>query len=515
MTPGPAANTTPKGGLDEPLTDPTNDLLDMNQHALALARYIRGQEKQLPFTVGIFGEWGEGKTTMVRFLQHHLAELRQSELQKPIKFVTFSAWPFTTSEKLWRALIMEIAKVLFNYNPENTGEKDKPQKPVEAQKSDSRSLTNKLSTFLVNDFFPSKDPPPPLSEYEKFVKELDETDFGRISKRTPDNQVNQEAMMTAVVNGALTVLGTMSPLVSGLRGLLGSKIDVQDLTQAQTEESSTEAVEALPRFRKIFAEMLAATTEKGEAVYVFIDDLDRAQPDVALDIMESIRIALSEVDCVFIIAVDETLISQGLRLRYKELFAEERKAGVNEALANKGQEYLEKIIQFRTRVPPRTAEQTKRLIAAEFPHWTPAGDIIQTIANNNPRRIKQYCQRLSFQKDVGSTFILGSAGEQAGSPQVPQSSDRGGTTGLPGNFIPPGGPNDVVMLSRLILEQLNDDRIRELFLLLELPYGEVPGNGAKEKVESFVMQLSRDGKLLQLRDAMRSLKTNIRFPEDE
>ncbi len=151
---------------------------------------------------------------------------------------------------------------------------------------------------------------------------------------------------------------------------------------------------------------------RGEAVYVFIDDLDRAQPDVALDIMESIRIALAHVDCVFIIAVDETLISQGLRLRYKELFADEKKANLNNTLTTKGQEYLEKIIQFRTRVPLRTAEQTKRLIAAEFADWTPAGDIIQTIANNNPRRIKQYCQRLIFQKDVGSSFILGSSSDE-------------------------------------------------------------------------------------------------------
>lgn len=436
----PAENSIKRGGLDEPLTDPANDLLDVDQHARALAKYIREQEKELPFTVGIFGEWGEGKTTMVGFLRHHLAELRKNDSQNEIKFVEFSAWPFTTSEKLWRGLILEIAKVLFSVEAKEAEEKEKKrQEQVKDQKPDSGNWLNRLSTFLASDFFPRKKPEPDQNAYEKLVKELEETDFGRISKRTPTKQVDQEAMMTAVVNGALTVLGTMSPLVSGLRGLLGPKVDVQQFTQSQKDESSTEAVEALPRFRKIFGEMLEAKTDKGEAVYVFIDDLDRAQPDVALDIMESIRIALSQVDCVFILAVDETLISQGLRLRYKELFADANKAGENEGLANKGQEYLEKIIQFRTRVPPRTPEQTKRLIAAEFPDWTPAGDIIQTIANNNPRRIKQYCQRLSFQNDVGSTFILGSAGEEE-TPEAASSSGEAATVGLANN-VPPGGPN--------------------------------------------------------------------------
>lgn len=340
--------------------------------------------------------------------------------------------------------------------------------------------------------------------------------------------------MSAVVNGALTVLGTMSPLISGLRGLFGSKIDVEQVNQAQKDESSTEAVEALPSFRQVFAEMLDAKTDKGEAVYVFIDDLDRAQPDVALDIMESIRIALNEVRCVFIIAVDETLISQGLRLRYRELFAEVNKAGEVESLANKGQEYLEKIIQFRTRVPPRTAEQTKRLIAAEFPYWTPAGDIIQTIANNNPRRIKQYCQRLSFQNDVGSTFILGSAGEEAGTPEPPEIDLEGmtvvagdavignhnvvispGSQPARGSQSSPGGGDEILMLSQIIVMDLSEDELRKLSLSFAMPYSELAGGDRRERAESLVAALSREGKLPQLREAVRSLHPQIRFPDEE
>jgi len=414
-----ADGSNQRGGLDEPLGDPASDLLDMDQHALALAKYILAQEKELPFTVGIFGEWGEGKTTMVRFLEYHLAKLKQKE-SKPLKFVTFSAWPFTTSEKLWRGLILKIVKVLFKCDPETNHGEVEPSQAINQSKPNSDKRTNKVSSFLVDDFFPKR----PLTDFEEFVQSLEETDYGRISKRTPTDQVDQETVVSAVVTSALTVLGTTVPVVSGLAQLLGIRTNPE--TPAQSKESATATVDALPNFRKRFADMLKSKAE-GEAVYVFIDDLDRAQPDVALDIMESIRIALSHVDCVFIIAVDETLISQGLRLRYKELFAEEKKDNLNDSLTNKGPEYLEKIIQFRTRVPPRTAEQTKRLIAAQFADWTPAGDIIQTIANNNPRRIKQYCQRLSFQKDLGSSFILGSPTDDTGDAPTPDQDRSNGS----------------------------------------------------------------------------------------
>ena len=405
--PAPAADSSSQRGPDAPLTNPTDDLLDVNQHAEALAHYIRAQEK-LPFTVGIFGQWGEGKTTMVNFLKYHLGKLKEAE-SKPLIFVPFSAWRFTTSEKLWRGLILTITNVLFGRDPETGKEKvaQPPQQNAAAMPApESNNSMNKFAKFLVNDFFR-----PPLNDYEEFVQKLEDSDYGKITKRTPADQFDPETVASALVTGALSVAGTVAPLVNTLTDLPPFRSLTERRTQRQTTESASQEINALPTFRKDFHEMLQKQAG-GEAVYVFIDDLDRAQPDVALDIMEAISIALSNVDCVFILAVDETLISQGLRLRYKELFAEAGKEPLQESLANKGEEYLEKIIQFRTRMPPRTTAQTKRLIAAEFADWTPAGDIIQTITGNNPRRIKQYCHRLSFQKDLPPSFTVESVEEE-------------------------------------------------------------------------------------------------------
>src|SRR6185295_15884361 len=284
--------------------------------------------------------------------------------------------PHTTSEKLWRALILKIAQVLLK---ESYEEQKKAPPDTEDDPSNSAGWLSAIARFLNGDAFVFNAAPAPSNEYVDLVEKLDSTDYGKVSKRSAPPQLDEEATMMAVAQGALTVLGTVSPLVAGLRSLLGigPSIDAGKLIRDKNE-TSRQTIESLPRFQQIFGEMVNEKAKDGP-IYVFIDDLDRAQPDVALDIMESIRIALSDVSCVFIIAVDERLIAQGLRLRYKELFAQENAA----AFASKGQEYLEKIIQFRTRVPPRTSEQIQRFIAAQFPQWMPAGDIIQAIAGNN------------------------------------------------------------------------------------------------------------------------------------
>lgn len=475
----------PKRAIDEPLTLPGGDLLDMDQHAKALADYVR-QDRKLPFTIGIFGEWGEGKTTMVNFLKHHLTPPEVYGPPTPFNFVSFSAWPYTTSEKLWRALILEIARVL--YRVEATEDKQPPNGSSKA----SSDWMSRVSNFLRGDLFPQRPDEP--GRYERLVRDLDRADFGKISKRTPSEALDQEAVMSAVVDGALSVLGTVSPLVAGVRSFIG----LGPKSTASAEDGASTDVGALSEFQRVFRELLAEKAGK-DPVYVFIDDLDRAQPDVALDIMESIRIALSQGDCVYILAVDQRLIAQGLRLRYRELFAKAEELDVEA----KGKEYLEKIIQFTTRVPPRTREQTQRLIAAEFPHLTAAGDIIQGIVGNNPRRVKQYCQRLTFQRMIGAaTFTIGSAPEvnvEATPAHVP---------------VPESNISEVLDLSRRLRPpNFGDQDIQELFLQLAEQYANYPGDPI-DRLQALLAKYQDEGKLERLRDAVDATKPGLLPPRN-
>src|SRR6185503_17550468 len=89
-------------------------------------------------------------------------------------------------------------------------------KAIERPKPNSGKWTTRVSTFLRNDFFK-----PPSSEFEQFVKELERTDYGRISKRTPTDELDQETLLNAVITGALTVLGTVAPFLTGFSEVFG------------------------------------------------------------------------------------------------------------------------------------------------------------------------------------------------------------------------------------------------------------------------------------------------------
>jgi hypothetical protein len=466
----------PRGGVDAPVDDPSGDLLDVDEEARGLARYIEEKVTRLPFTLGIFGEWGEGKTTLVRLLRYHLSR-PEGGPEREVDFVNFSAWPYNTSEKLWRALIIEIARTLYGPRADargggEGGEGARPRKGLRG------GALGAVSDFLAGEVVLRERAP---SRYETFLRRLDRADYGAVARRGGEEQADEGATMAAFVKGAVTALSTVSPLAAGLRAFFGfeAKDDIAKIVR-QNNEAEREGIEALANFRQIFEDMIEGRPEARKSagpVYVFIDDLDRAQPGVALDIMESVSVALGGVECVFIVAVDKRLIDEGLRLRYPKLFADDKGAG----LSGKGGQYLEKIIQFRTRVPPRRPEQVQGLIAAEYPEWAAVGDIIRLVAGTNPRRVKQYCERLSFQQMTGRGLFALS--RDAAAP--PAAASRAPDAAAP--------PPEVKRadLARL-LNKLGDETLRQLSLNRGHRFG-ADGGSFTDKVEALVLSQSDEG----------------------
>ncbi len=93
---------------DEPIQSFVEDRLGFGPYTCALYRLIRDElPGDASFTIGIFGDWGVGKTSLMRMVQNLLA-------QEPDKFVTlyFDAWAFEDFENLFSPLIIELSKLV-------------------------------------------------------------------------------------------------------------------------------------------------------------------------------------------------------------------------------------------------------------------------------------------------------------------------------------------------------------------------------------------------------------------
>lgn len=82
-----------------------------------------------------------------------------------------------------------------------------------------------------------------------------------------------------------------------------------------------------------------APGEKDKLV-VFIDDLDRLDPALAVEILEVLKIFLESPRCVFVLAIDYSVVQRGVKAKYGSDFDEQ-----------KGKNFFDKIIQVPFQVP--------------------------------------------------------------------------------------------------------------------------------------------------------------------
>jgi WD40 repeat protein len=114
------------------------DRLDVKRYATALASVIASTDVEPPLSVGVFGDWGSGKSFFMNLITEELRELGKDDRLKAdgtrqfcgyIVPVQFNAWHYAETD-LWASLVQNIFAQLdayFRNKPEDVNEIAEPQ----------------------------------------------------------------------------------------------------------------------------------------------------------------------------------------------------------------------------------------------------------------------------------------------------------------------------------------------------------------------------------------------------
>lgn len=80
--------------------------------------------------------------------------------------------------------------------------------------------------------------------------------------------------------------------------------------------------------------------ENKNRVVIFVDDLDRLQPEKAVELLEVLKLFLDCENCVFILAVDYEVVTLGIRQKFGD-----------DVSSEKGKSFFDKIIQLPFKMP--------------------------------------------------------------------------------------------------------------------------------------------------------------------
>ncbi len=279
--------------IDVPKKASESDLFGIDKYKNGLIKFIRNSDT--PLTIAIQGEWGSGKTSLLNSLQEVLCgEYGSAEDIKNHQHDFYGIWINTWQYSLMRSQEETLISIVSGIS----------NKILEIINSRHKSGAEKLGKSILN--------------------------FGsRIFKSTA-----AFAAEKVIGEGAASVVENVLEKENSNQTIKSLRDDLQESINACLENDA-----------KLKA------SKKG--FIFFIDDLDRVDPPVAVQILELLKNIFDLHNCIFILAIDYDVVVKGLKPKFGEL---------TEKNEREFRSFFDKIIQMPFSMPVTTYVIDKFLV---------------------------------------------------------------------------------------------------------------------------------------------------------
>ena len=325
--------------IDKTFSKPTTVLKLLE----AQDRLTKAEEKKKkystyePLAVGLFGEWGSGKTYQLKLIEE---KLNTNPLQDNGWYtvpVFFNAWRFEKEEHIILPLFQTLLSIVDTI--------DRDHETTENIQKSWRSLKVQL----------------------KSIKASMLDGFGM-----PESISNTllDVAQGNLVEAAMSIYDVKKVLKKS-KALSSKKlVGDQSLTQLLKPDQLESIYLNIPKW-------IEEITLLHQVNFVFlIDDLDRCLPENTLKMLESIKLFLDVPSCAFVLAVDDDVVERGVVHHYRDYLSiyhskdtEDAKGAMQHELPITGHEYLEKMIQLPIRLPVIDTVNVRAFLEEHSSKW--------------------------------------------------------------------------------------------------------------------------------------------------
>jgi formylglycine-generating enzyme required for sulfatase activity len=324
------------------------DKLGFDAYSSGLVEMIRSVEANGSFTIGLYGEWGQGKTSMLRLIEDGI-ENKVSHDGKEILTVWFDPWQYSSEEHV----IIPFFHTLASYLEAHIKGKKK--------KKDAKPVGRKVLDFL------------------------------KLLSQVP----------VAIAYG--TEFTIKAPLI------VESKFKFKDAIENAKKKSQPAVQKEVKKYESMYYRLIStlqtSAKDLGLKIVVFIDDLDRCLPEKAVELLEGIKVFLDLSGFVFVLAVARDVIELGIKYRHRQLYNDTE----NDPIL-KTKDYMDKIIQFSLAMPtpaPELLEDMLEESLKDMPEIKPYISTIQRSMGSNPRSLKRFINTITYNFWVAKNKSIG------------------------------------------------------------------------------------------------------------
>lgn len=366
---------------DRPVDDPQHDRLALNDVALGLSRFLRNDATLAPLTVAVTGDWGTGKSSLMKLLQTDL-------LHFGFRPVWFNAWHYQKEPHMLAGLLQAIRLQAV------PGWLSVDGLRLRARLLLGRGLKFWLLVGFVAFLLALSIAFEVAVEHDRHfegLKNLWNAVFDAADKK-PGGLMQMLGMKPSdvgVLAGLAALFGTLQ------RGARAFGVDPAALLAGVSGSANPSALSSKTSFRQKFAEDLAGVTRAlgTRKMIIFVDDLDRCRPERVVETLEAVNFVVSSGDCFVILGMAPERVIPCIALSFKDVAAEMRALPVSVPAAIAGapapdtaetarqkrarfaREYLDKLINIEVPVPTPTSAQAADLLLDETSSPEPAPSV--------------------------------------------------------------------------------------------------------------------------------------------
>ena len=317
-----------------------------------------------PFTIGVIGKWGSGKTSI----------LKRS-------YFMLDGKPLSQS-------------VLLDKNKDETltQDQDDALKECKHQLKESHGISNEQVAGARCIWFSPWQYQNEDNPLIALLKEI-RSQFTRWQKlKDGADKVNRRGGLAALalIEKVIDAATAISPLTG--KSTVSGTTDAVRKAWKEAEPNLLELSDG-QRFHLLFEDAVETVLSADKAdgltgnearLIIFIDDLDRCEGEQVVRLLEAIKLYLSCNRCVFVLGLDESAVLNALCHHWS------RGDEIN-------REYLEKLFQSRVSVPLPSFDNIQKMVAGQLgnhPSIAPYKDAlakdIASLCEPNPRKVKNF-----------------------------------------------------------------------------------------------------------------------------
>lgn len=352
------------------LNEKENDLLNGKSYVETLKNIIKNAPQTGTFTIGLFGEWGSGKSSIIKTVKDEISK-NHKEFGS-MKFVIYDAWKYV-QDSFRRMFLLNLQKEL-KQEKTDLMEKFYCNKTVEQ--------TIKLK-FSFQKF------------YLIFVMLFVASVVAIIALPSVSNDNNKIWTLSAFIGFIISLLGLLVNVVCRCFNELKTSTNAPLMFAPEQFEDCFKDILSNALKKNTFTAIrnwVKGNTDKNDKIIIVIDNIDRCSSDRAYELLTDIKNFMGNYDnLVFIIPIDDTALKKHL---------------IKNNNSNRdAEEFLRKFFNVELRIKPLEnvelydfADNLNKKYKLNF-----RPDTISIIANDyatNPRRIIQLCNNLTSEINV-------------------------------------------------------------------------------------------------------------------